>query len=90
MSVINHLTSNNNKLSVHEFFKVCQNAGILRLVKTEEDENYIYIIICGVYRIQKNKKKWKYQFVGVQAKRQEHRDMDSKKFISLQDLFVLV
>ncbi|HFE0298794.1 TPA: PcfJ domain-containing protein [Salmonella enterica] len=56
MNVINHLTSNNNKLSVHEFFKVCQNAGILRLVKTEEDENYIYIIICGVYRIQKNKK----------------------------------
>ena len=36
MSVINHLTSNNNKLSVHEFFKVCQNADILSIKKKEK------------------------------------------------------
>lgn len=43
-------------LSLHDVFTVCQKAGVFRLVKNEEDDKYIRIIICGTYRIQKNKK----------------------------------
>lgn len=64
MHVINQLVCNNNMLSLHDVFKICQNAGVLRLVKTEEDEKYIRIIICGIYRIQKNKKNGKVSMWG--------------------------
>lgn len=53
MYVSNQLVCGNNILSLHDIFKICQNIGVLRLVKKEEDENYIRIIICGIYRIQK-------------------------------------
>lgn len=59
MYVSNQLVCNNNILSLHDVFKICQNIGVLRLVKNEEDENYIRITICGIYRIQKNKKNGK-------------------------------
>lgn len=55
MLVINQLVCNSNMLSLHEVFKICQNVGVLRLVKTEDDEKYIRIIICGIYRIQKKR-----------------------------------
>ncbi|ECY3923470.1 hypothetical protein AU755_17045 [Salmonella enterica subsp. enterica serovar Chester] len=55
MYVSNQLICNNNTLSLHDVFKICQRVGVLRLVKKEEDEKYIRIIICGVYRIQQNK-----------------------------------
>lgn len=64
MHVINQLACNNNTLSLHDVFKICQNVGVLRLVKNEEDENYIRIIICGIYRIQKNKKNEKISMWG--------------------------
>ncbi|EDR0000088.1 hypothetical protein AHY58_004890 [Salmonella enterica subsp. enterica] len=53
--MINQLACNSNILSLHDVFKICQNSGVLRLVKKEEDGKYIRIIICGVYRIQQNK-----------------------------------
>ncbi|EAB3660489.1 hypothetical protein EGA70_14505 [Salmonella enterica] len=64
MHVINQQVCNSNMLSLHDVFKICQNVGILRLVKTEENEKYIRIIICGVYRIQKNKKNSKVSMWG--------------------------
>lgn len=56
MYVINQQTRDNNILTLHDVFKIYQNTGGLRLVKTEENEKYISIIICGVFRIRKNKK----------------------------------
>ncbi|EDZ4100496.1 PcfJ domain-containing protein [Salmonella enterica] len=64
MYMTNHLVCNNNSLSLHDVFKICQNVGILRLVKTEEDEKYIRIFICGIYRIQKNKQSGKVSMWG--------------------------
>ncbi|MDM2776278.1 PcfJ domain-containing protein [Citrobacter sp. Cpo142] len=60
----NQLVCGNNILSLHDIFKICQNIGVLRLVKKEEDENYIRIIICGIYRIQKNKRNSKISMWG--------------------------
>ncbi|ECE2132566.1 hypothetical protein C3031_22805 [Salmonella enterica] len=68
MHVINQLACNSNTLSLHDIFKICQNTGVLRLVKTEEDEKYIRIIICGIYRIQKNKKNGKVSMWGYRLK----------------------
>ena len=56
MYVINQQTRDNNILTLHDVFIIYQNTGGLRLVKTEENEKYISIIICGVFRIRKNKK----------------------------------
>lgn len=56
MYVINQQTRDNNILTLHDVFKIYQNTGGLRLVKTEENEKYISIIICGVFRIRKSKK----------------------------------
>ncbi|ELS9673842.1 PcfJ domain-containing protein [Salmonella enterica] len=53
--MINQLACNSNILSPHDFFKICQNSGVLRLVRKEESEKYSRIIICGVYCIQQNK-----------------------------------
>lgn len=50
----NQLICNNNTLSLHDVFKICQRVGVLRLVKRGR-RKYIRIIICGVYRIQQNK-----------------------------------
>ncbi|HBX3183420.1 hypothetical protein HC634_22090 [Escherichia coli] len=58
------LVSSKQSLTLHDVFKICQNAGVLRLVKTEENEKYIRIIICGIYRIQKNKKNGKVSIWG--------------------------
>ncbi|EBK2975288.1 PcfJ domain-containing protein [Salmonella enterica subsp. enterica serovar Muenchen] len=58
------LVSSKQSLTLHDVFKICQNAGVLRLVKTEENEKYIRIIICGIYRIQKNKKNGKVSMWG--------------------------
>ncbi|HGJ4786851.1 TPA: PcfJ domain-containing protein [Salmonella enterica subsp. enterica serovar Bovismorbificans] len=71
MHVINQLACNSNTLSLHDIFKICQNTGVLRLVKTEEDEKYIRIIICGIYRIQKNKKNGKVSMWGYKLKDKE-------------------
>lgn len=59
MHVINQRTCNSKILSLHDVFKICQKTGIFRLVKNDEDDKYIRIIICGIYRIQKNKKSGK-------------------------------
>lgn len=56
MYIINQQTRDNNILTLHDVFKIHQNTGGLRLVKTEENEKYISIIICGVFRIRKSKK----------------------------------
>lgn len=56
MYIINQQTRDNNILTLHDVFKIYQNTGGLRLVKTEENEKYISIIICGVFRIRKKQK----------------------------------
>lgn len=43
-------------LSLHDLFKVCQRLGVFRLVKPDDDEKYFSVIICGVFKIRKNKK----------------------------------
>lgn len=72
MLVINQLACNSNTLSLHDVFNICQNAGVLRLVKTEEDNKNIFIIICGIYRIQKNKKNGKVSMWCYKLKDKDH------------------
>ncbi|SUG27673.1 Uncharacterised protein [Salmonella enterica] len=37
--MVNQLACNSNMISLHDVFKICQNSGVLRLVKKDEDEN---------------------------------------------------
>lgn len=64
MQVTNQQACISNTLSLHDIFKICQNVGVLRLVKTDEDNQYLRIIICGIYRIQKNKRNGKISLWG--------------------------
>lgn len=62
---IKRLACNSLALSLHDVFKLCQSMGVFRLVKTDEDNKYINIVICGVYRVRKNKQNdkvsmWRY------------------------------
>lgn len=43
-------------LTLHTLFKLCETNGIFRLVKIEENDAFVKIIICGVYQIRLNKK----------------------------------
>lgn len=42
-------------ISLHQIFKICTNNGVFRIVKTDDCEKYFNIIVCGVFRIQRNK-----------------------------------
>lgn len=46
----------NKILTLHELFKFCEANGVFRLVKVEENDSFVKIIICGVYQIRLNKK----------------------------------
>ncbi|MDN5156361.1 hypothetical protein LVK59_17960 [Escherichia coli] len=56
MYVINQQTRDNNILTLHDVFKIYQNTGGLRLVKTEENEKYISIIIVAFFVLEKTKR----------------------------------
>ena len=47
MYVINQQTRDNNILTLHDVFKIYQNTGGLRLVKTEEKTKRITKSLCG-------------------------------------------
>ncbi|MCB5315151.1 PcfJ domain-containing protein [Yersinia intermedia] len=72
MHVINEWTCSSKILSLHDIFKICQKSGVFRLVKNEEDDNHIRIIICGTYRIQKNKKSGKVSMWCYKLKDKDH------------------
>ncbi len=54
MYVINQQTRDNNILTLHDVLKSIKIQGASSC-KTEENEKYISIIICGVFRIRKTK-----------------------------------
>ncbi|OKP21811.1 hypothetical protein [Serratia fonticola] len=59
-------------ISLNEIFKLCNEIGVSRLIKKEEDYKFVSIVICGVGKIRKNKRKgnlsfWRYNLTSLKG-----------------------